>query len=110
MAGLVPAIHVFAGAKTWMAGTRPSAGPAMTVETIHRRRNSARGCRAKIAMAQNRSAPPREDHLGHLRRPHHRIGHSASPARDRRGDGRGDAANLLFADPELEPRFLDRHL
>ena len=39
-----------------------------------------------------------------------RLGHPASPARDRRGDGRGDAAHLLFADPQFEPRFLDRDL
>ena len=39
MAGLVPAIHAKAAAvqqkKTWMAGTRPSAGPAMTQRWLH---------------------------------------------------------------------------
>jgi hypothetical protein len=32
MAGLVPAIHVFLGTKTWMPGTRPG----MTKEDIER--------------------------------------------------------------------------
>ena len=40
----------------------------------------------------------------------HRLGDPAPAARDRRGDGRGDAAHLLFADPQFEPRFLDRDL
>ena len=38
MAGLVPAIHAKAAVvqrrKTWMAGTRPSAGPAMTQKMV----------------------------------------------------------------------------
>ena len=38
------------------------------------------------------------------------IGDPASPVGDRRGDGGGDAAHLLFADPQFEPRLLDRDL
>ena len=42
------------------------------------------------------------------RRSHHRLRHPAPAARHRRGDGRGDAAHLLFADPQFQPRFLHR--
>ena len=45
--------------------------------------------------------PSRSDHP--RRRP-------ASPQRHRRRDGRGDAAHLLFADPQLQPRLLARDL
>jgi len=37
MAVLVTATHVYVlGRKTWMAGTRPSAGPAMTIKASYR--------------------------------------------------------------------------
>ena len=39
-----------------------------------------------------------------------RLGRAAPAARHRRGDGRGDAAHLVLADPQLQPRFLDRDL
>ncbi len=43
-------------------------------------------------------------------RPGDRLGRAASAARHRRGDGRGDAAHLLLADPQFQPRLLHRDL
>ena len=43
-------------------------------------------------------------------RPDHDVRRQPSPDRDRRGDGRGDAADLLLADIELVPRLLRRDL
>jgi hypothetical protein len=35
MTGLVPVIHAFLGGiQMWMAGSRPSAGPAMTISVM----------------------------------------------------------------------------
>ncbi len=48
--------------------------------------------------------------LAKPRRSGRRLGRAAPAARDRRGDGRGDAAHRVFADPQFEPRFLDRDL
>ena len=51
-----------------------------------------------------------ERRLARSRRSGCRLGRAAPAARDRRGDGRGDAAHRLFADPQFEPRLLDRDL
>ena len=42
-------------------------------------------------------------------RSHHALRRPASAGLDRDGNGRGDASHLLFANPQLQPRFFARH-
>src|SRR6266516_4932922 len=46
----------------------------------------------------------------HDPRSHRHLGHPASAACHRRGDGRGDAAHRILADPQFQPRLLMRDL
>src|SRR3954453_21723811 len=56
MAGLVPAIHVFTGAKTWMAGTRPG----MTItksETTQNPKENSMSVVIRLARAGTKKRP-----------------------------------------------------
>ena len=71
-----------------------------------RHRHIAAQCREADAWQPATTDRSREQ----FRRSDNRFGGAAPAARHRRGDGRGDAAHLLFADPQFQPRFLHRDL